>query len=156
MIIFHLSESWKVKVFILCDVIFLVRLQFDIDHSWQWKVKSHVRHDDPEIMSISHIHVLLLPSAIRFIVSPALPSWSPVLVLELPTIAVRGGVSSELALTLFTNARSFPAYTLLAALPGAERPPDTGQRYELAFWWRHPGARVLHQAFFVEHFQDTK
>ena len=33
-IIFHLSKVWKAKFFILCDVIFLVRLQgkFDIDH----------------------------------------------------------------------------------------------------------------------------
>ena len=38
-IIFHLSKLWKAKFFILCDVIFLVRLQggFDIDHSWEWK-----------------------------------------------------------------------------------------------------------------------
>ena len=38
-IIFHLSERWKAKFFILCDVIFLVRLQekFEIDHSWEWK-----------------------------------------------------------------------------------------------------------------------
>ena len=43
--------------------------------------KLHVRHADPGIMSISHIHVLLLSSAI---ISPALPSWSPVLVLKLP------------------------------------------------------------------------
>ena len=48
-------------------------------------LKSHVRHDDPEIMSISHIHVLLLSSAISLIVSLTLPSWSPVLVLKLPT-----------------------------------------------------------------------
>ena len=36
MINFHLSKLWKAKFFILCDVIFLVRLQgkFDIDHSW--------------------------------------------------------------------------------------------------------------------------
>ena len=47
-------------------------------------LKSHVRHDDPEIMSISHIHVLLLSSAISLIVSLTLPSWSPVLVLKLP------------------------------------------------------------------------
>ena len=35
-IIFHLSKLWKAKFFILCDVIFLVRLQgkFNIDHSW--------------------------------------------------------------------------------------------------------------------------
>ena len=39
--------------------------------------KSHVRHDDPEIVSISHIHVLLLFSAISFVVSLPLPSWSP-------------------------------------------------------------------------------
>ena len=34
-IIFHLSKLRKVKFSILCDVIFLVRLQgkFDIDHS---------------------------------------------------------------------------------------------------------------------------
>ena len=33
-IIFHLSKLWKAKVFTLCDVIFLVRLQrkFEIDH----------------------------------------------------------------------------------------------------------------------------
>ena len=38
-IIFHLSKLWKAKFFILCDVIFLVRLQgkFEIDHSWEWK-----------------------------------------------------------------------------------------------------------------------
>ena len=37
MIIFHLSKRWKAKFFILCDVIFLVRLQgkFEIDHSWE-------------------------------------------------------------------------------------------------------------------------
>ena len=35
-IIFHLSKLRKAKFFMLCDVIFLVRLQgkFDIDHSW--------------------------------------------------------------------------------------------------------------------------
>ena len=35
-IIFHLSQVWKAKFFILCDVIFLVRLQekFEIYHSW--------------------------------------------------------------------------------------------------------------------------
>ena len=34
-IIFHLRKLWKAKFFILCDVIFLVRLQekFEIDHS---------------------------------------------------------------------------------------------------------------------------
>ena len=34
-IIFHLSKLWKAKFFILCDVVFLVRLQgkFEIDHS---------------------------------------------------------------------------------------------------------------------------
>ena len=38
-IIFHPSNLWKAKFFILCDVIFLVRLQgkFDFDHSWEWK-----------------------------------------------------------------------------------------------------------------------
>ena len=38
-VIFHLSELWKAKFFILCDVIFLMRLQgkFEIDHSWEWK-----------------------------------------------------------------------------------------------------------------------
>ena len=42
-IIFHLSRLWKDKFFILCDVIFLVRLQekFDIDHFWEWKGKEH-------------------------------------------------------------------------------------------------------------------
>ena len=48
------------------------------------QLKSHVRHDDPEIMSISHIHVLLLSSGISLIVSLTLPSWFPVLVLKLP------------------------------------------------------------------------
>ena len=38
-IIFHLSKLWRAKFSILCDVIFLVRLQgkFEIDHSWEWK-----------------------------------------------------------------------------------------------------------------------
>ena len=38
-IIFHLSKLWKAKFFILCNVIFLARLQekVDIDHSWEWK-----------------------------------------------------------------------------------------------------------------------
>ena len=38
-IIFHLSKWWKYKFFILCAVIFLVRLQgkFETDHSWEWK-----------------------------------------------------------------------------------------------------------------------
>ena len=38
-ITFHLSKLWKVKFSILCDVIFLVRLQgnFGIDHSQEWK-----------------------------------------------------------------------------------------------------------------------
>ena len=36
-IIFHLSKLWKVKFSLLCDVIFLVRLQekFDVDHSYE-------------------------------------------------------------------------------------------------------------------------
>ena len=52
------------------------------------QLKSHLRHDDSEIMSISHIHVLLLCSAISSIVSLTLPSWFPVLVLKLPIIHV--------------------------------------------------------------------
>ena len=38
-IILHLSKLWKARFFILCDVIFLVRLQekFEIDHSCEWK-----------------------------------------------------------------------------------------------------------------------
>ena len=40
---------------------------------------THVRHDDPEIMSISHFHVFLLSSAISLFDSLTLPSWSPVL-----------------------------------------------------------------------------
>ena len=38
-IIFHLSELWKAKFSILCDVLLLVRLQekFELDHSWEWK-----------------------------------------------------------------------------------------------------------------------
>ena len=34
MIIFHLSKLWKAKFFILCDVIFLLRLQGKIIYSW--------------------------------------------------------------------------------------------------------------------------
>ena len=38
-IIFHLNKLWKAKVFVLCVVIFLVRLQgkFEIDLSLEWK-----------------------------------------------------------------------------------------------------------------------
>ena len=38
-IIIHLSKLWKAKFFMLCGVIFLVRLQgkFEIDHSSEWK-----------------------------------------------------------------------------------------------------------------------
>ena len=38
-VILHESKPWKVKFFILCDVIFLLRLQgkFEIDHSWEWQ-----------------------------------------------------------------------------------------------------------------------
>ena len=38
-IIFHLSKLWQTKFFILCDVIFLVKLQgiFAFDQSWEWK-----------------------------------------------------------------------------------------------------------------------
>ena len=38
MVIFH-SKLWKAKFFILCDVIFMLRLQgkFDINGSWKWK-----------------------------------------------------------------------------------------------------------------------
>ena len=38
-IIFHLSKQWEAKFFILCDVIFQVRLagKFEIDLSWEWK-----------------------------------------------------------------------------------------------------------------------
>ena len=43
--------------------------------------KSHMRHEDPN-MSISHIHVLLLSSAISCIASLALPSSSSILVLK--------------------------------------------------------------------------
>ena len=36
-IIFHLSELWKAKFFILFDATFLVELQgkLEIDHSWE-------------------------------------------------------------------------------------------------------------------------
>ena len=46
--IYHLSKLWKTKFFILCDVIFLVRLQgkFEIDHSWEHKHKPRVNRDD--------------------------------------------------------------------------------------------------------------
>ena len=39
-IILHLSKLWKAKFSILCDAIFLVRLQrkFEIDYSWEWRV----------------------------------------------------------------------------------------------------------------------
>ena len=38
-IIFHPSKLWKAKVFILCDIMLLARLQgkFEIDHSLEWK-----------------------------------------------------------------------------------------------------------------------
>ena len=38
-IIFRLSKLWKAKFFILCDAIFLVRMQgkFEIDHFWERK-----------------------------------------------------------------------------------------------------------------------
>ena len=52
LIIFHLSKLWKAKFFILCDVIFLVRLteKFDIDH-WLLGVKwlSLKRSDDKDL-----------------------------------------------------------------------------------------------------------
>ena len=55
------------------------------------QLKSHARHDDPENMSISHIHVLLVSPVISIIASSALPSSSPVLVLKLPIGAGGGG-----------------------------------------------------------------
>ena len=41
LIIFHLSKLWKATFFMLCDVMFLVRLQgkFDIDHLGSERVK---------------------------------------------------------------------------------------------------------------------
>ena len=38
-IVFQLSKLWKAKFSILCDVIFLGKLQekFEIDYSWEWK-----------------------------------------------------------------------------------------------------------------------
>ena len=49
-IIFHLSKPWKTKFFILCYVVFLVRLQrkFEIDHSslGSGRVKAIVRERD--------------------------------------------------------------------------------------------------------------
>ena len=43
LITFYLSKLWKTKFFILCDVIFLVRLQgkFEIDHSWEWLLQQY-------------------------------------------------------------------------------------------------------------------
>ena len=40
-IVFHLRKLWKAKFFILCDVIFLERVQkkFEIAHHWEWKVE---------------------------------------------------------------------------------------------------------------------
>ena len=54
-IIFHLSKLWKAKFSILCDVIFLVRLQgkFDIDHSWEWKAKGMVSARDQFLQNIA-------------------------------------------------------------------------------------------------------
>ena len=39
MVILHLNKWWKATFSLLCDVIFLVRLQekFEIDCSWEWK-----------------------------------------------------------------------------------------------------------------------
>ena len=44
LIIFNLSKWWKAKFSILCDAIFLVRLQgkFDIDHSSSWMLAQPV------------------------------------------------------------------------------------------------------------------
>ena len=38
-VILYMSKLWKARFFMLCDVIFLVRLQekFEMDHSWEWK-----------------------------------------------------------------------------------------------------------------------
>ena len=38
-IVSHLIKLWNVKFFLLCDVIFLVKLQgkFELDQSWKWK-----------------------------------------------------------------------------------------------------------------------
>ena len=49
-ITFHLSKLGKVKFSILCNVIFLVRLQgnFDIDHSWEWKGLTWLRQSLPQ------------------------------------------------------------------------------------------------------------
>ena len=46
-IIFRMSKLWKAMFFILCDVIFLVRLQgkFDIDHFWEWKGENRSSRD---------------------------------------------------------------------------------------------------------------
>ena len=71
------------------------------------QLKSHVRHDDPEIMSISHIHVLLLSSAISLIVSLTLPSRFPVLVLKLPITSVH--LLTLLLLICFTLGKCFLA-----------------------------------------------
>ena len=37
-----IHNAMQIKFFILCDVIFLVRLQekFEFDHSWEWKVET--------------------------------------------------------------------------------------------------------------------
>ena len=44
----HLSKLWKAKFFILCNAIFLMRLQgkFETDHSWncwKWRSSNHIR-----------------------------------------------------------------------------------------------------------------
>ena len=50
MIIFLLGNLWKARLFVLCDVMFLVWLQgkFEIDHSWEWKgywaKRTEIRH----------------------------------------------------------------------------------------------------------------
>ena len=47
-------------------------------------------------MSISHIHVLLLSTAISLIVSFAFsPSWSPVRVLKLPNNTIESAATKE-------------------------------------------------------------
>ena len=74
-IIFLLSKLWKAKFFILCDVIFLVRLQgnFEIDHSCEWKGQhsAHAANHLIGCMFFSNFDYVMwtvaCPQALRFV-----------------------------------------------------------------------------------------
>ena len=58
-ITFHLSKLWNIKFSILCDVIFLVRLQgkFDIDHSQEERVNPKVLPQTKKTESIPYFRL---------------------------------------------------------------------------------------------------